>query len=136
MEADKDSELPKAEGDLAKAEADVKQAERDLERAEGEVREAEHEIEEAEHHREPLVQFEDVNALQTVDFHTPWETKLNAAWNTANELLKEPRKPTDRLQTSEGADLMPYLELTLHELKERKIITSLKFQIVGPTGGA
>jgi chromosome segregation ATPase len=136
MEADKDPELVKAERDLAKAEADLRKAEQALEGAEGEVREAEHEIEEAEHHREPLVAFEDVNALQTVDFHTPWETKLNAAWKKADELLKEPRRPTDRLQTPSGADLMPYLELALRQLKERKTITALKFEIVGPTGGA
>jgi hypothetical protein len=91
---------------------------------------------EAKHHKEPLVEFEDVNAVETVDFRTPWDTKLNAAWDKAVVLLEEPRKPTDRLQTPEGTDLMPYLGLTMHELKERKIITALKFQIVGPTGGA
>ena len=50
--------------------------------------------------------------------------------------LKEPRKPDDRLQTPEGRDLMPHLELTLRELVDRKIVTALKFQIVGKTGGA
>ncbi len=90
----------------------------------------------AEHHEEPLVEFEDVNAVETVDFRTPWDTKLNAAWDEAALKLEEPRKPTDRLQTPGGVDLMPYLGLTLRELKERKIVTALKFQIVGPTGGA
>lgn len=91
---------------------------------------------EPEHHKEPRVEFEDVNAIETVDFRTPWDTKLTVAWNEAAVLLEEPRKPTDRLQTPEGVDLMPYLELTLRELEERKIVTALKFQIVGPTGGA
>lgn len=136
MDADKDPDLGKAERDLAQAEADVKRAEHDLERAKDEVADAEHEIEEAERHHEPRVEFEDVNALRTVDFRTPWDTKLAAAWTEADTLLEEPRKPTDRLQTPEGADLTPFLQLTLRELKERKIITALKFQIVGPTGGA
>jgi hypothetical protein len=77
-----------------------------------------------------------VNAIESVDFRTPWRTKLTATWNEAARLLEEPRKPTDRLQTPEGRDLMPYLELTLRELEEKKIVTALKFQIVGPTGGA
>ncbi len=87
-------------------------------------------------HEEPLVEFEDVNAVETVEFRTPWQTKLTAAWNEAARLLEEPRKPTDRLQAPDGKDLMPYLELTLRELKERKIVHALKFEIVGPTGGA
>jgi multidrug resistance efflux pump len=127
---DKDPELEKAKADLAKAG-------KDLEKAEHEIEEAREEIEEAEqHHKKPKVEFEDVNSLETVDFRTPWDTKLTAAWNEAATLLKEPRKPTDRLQTPEGRDLMPNLELTMRELEEKKIITALKFQIVGPTGGA
>ena len=82
------------------------------------------------------VEFEDVNAVDSVDFRTPLATTLNAAWDEAASLLEEPRKPTDRLQTPGGVDLMPYLALTLGELKERKIVHAFKFQIVGPTGGA
>lgn len=85
---------------------------------------------------EVKVEFEDVNAVETVDFRTSLATTLNAAWDEAATLLGEPRKPTDRLQTPGGADLMPYLGLTLRELKERKIVHAFKFQIVGPTGGA
>ena len=91
---------------------------------------------EAKHHEEAHVEFDDVNAVETVDFGTPWATKLTVVWDKAAVLLEEPRKPTDRLQTPGGVDLMPYLQLTLHELKERKIVTAFKFQIVGPTGGA
>lgn len=134
MEAGEDPELAKAERDLAAAEADAKRG--DLESADYEAKEAVHEIEEAERKHGPKVEFEDVNALKTVDFHTPWETRLDAAWTEADSLLEEPRKPDDRLQTPEGTDLMPFLPLTLRKLKERKIITALKFQIVGPTGGA
>ncbi len=42
-------------------------------------------------HEEPLVEFEDVNAVETVEFRTPWQTKLTAAWNEAAKLLEEPR---------------------------------------------
>jgi hypothetical protein len=85
---------------------------------------------------EAKVEFEDVNAVETVGFRTPLATTLNAAWEEAAGLLEEPRKPTDRLQTPGGTDLMPYLGLTLRELKQRKIVEAYKFQIVGPTGGA
>jgi hypothetical protein len=135
MDEPKQDALSKAEGDVAKAAAEVehdieelKHAERDLERAEAELAAVEH--------AEPLVAFEDVNTLESVDFRTPWHTKLTDAWTEAARLLEEPRKPTDRLQTPQGTDLMPDLQLTLRELVERKIITALKFQIVGPTGGA
>lgn len=136
MEHEKDPNLEKAEADLAKAEADLKCAEQDVERAESRIEKVGHEIEEAERHEEPKVEFEDVNALESVNFRTPWSTKLAAAWNEAAKLLEEPRKPDDRLQTPDGHDLIPYLELTLRELEEKRIVTALKFQIVGKTGGA
>jgi hypothetical protein len=85
---------------------------------------------------EPHVEFEDVNSLEKAEFRTPWSTKLTDAWNEAARLLEEPRKPNDHLQTPDGKDLTPYLELTLRELKERKIVHALKFEIAGPTGGA
>ena len=84
---------------------------------------------------EVKVEFEDVNSVETVDFRTSPETKLNEAWDDAAQKLGEPRKPNDRLQTPAGTDLMPYLALTLHELRERKIVHAFQFQIVGPTGG-
>jgi len=137
MEDHKEGGLEKAEAELEKAEARLKRDIADEIEAESEIEKAKHKIlEEEEKRREPLVEFEDVNSLEKVDFRAPWQTKLNAAWNEAATLLKEPRKATDRLQTPEGKDLMPYLELTLWELEERKIVTALKFQIVGPTGGA
>ena len=88
------------------------------------------------HHQEAHVFFEDVNAIESVKFDTAWTTTLNATWDEAARLLEEPRKPQDRLQTPGGKDLMPYLGLTLRELEERKIVHALRFQIVGPTGGA
>ena len=120
--------------DLEKAEADLDTALKDLKKAEHEIKEAEEEIEKAK--KEPLVEFEDVNSLETVTFHTPWHTTLTAAWDEAARLLEEPRKPDDRLQSHAGTDLMPYLALTLRDLIDRKIVKALRFQIVGPTGGA
>ena len=133
-----DDDPKKAEADLKAAEAEINEAMAELKHAEADLERAERHLEEAEHHhpKEPKVEFEDVNSLETVDFRTPWHTHLTAAWDKAANLLEEPRKPTDRLQTPEGKDLMPYLNLTLRELEERKIVHALKFQIVGPTGGA
>lgn len=126
--------------ELQKAEAEVKEALEEVKHATADLERAEHDLEEAEkrehHETEPLVFFEDVNTLETAEFRTPWHTKLTAAWDEAAKLMKEPRKPNDHLQTPEGKDLTPYLDLTLRELEEKKIVTALKFQIVGPTGGA
>lgn len=118
---------------------DTRKPKRDSERNDEHRESATAEMEGAEHenqHHEPEVVFEDVNALDTVAFHTPWDTKLTAAWDEAARLLEEPRTSQDRLQTPEGKDLMPDLQLTLRQLEERKIVKALKFQIVGPTGGA
>ena len=128
------NEIDAENPDLEKAEADLDQGLKDLKKAEHEIEEAKEEIEEAK--KEPLVEFEDVNSLETVTFHTPWHTTLTAAWDEAAHLLEEPRKPDDRLQSHAGTDLMPYLALTLRELIDKKIVKALKFQIVGPTGGA
>lgn len=132
-EKDAPADLKAAEAEVKEALAEVKKAEADLERAEKHLEEAEHEENEK---KDPKVFFEDMNSLESVKFRTPLHTKLTEAWDEAVKLLKEPRRPTDRLQTPEGTDLMPYLGLTLRELEERKIVTALKFQIVGPTGGA
>ncbi|MFB6465012.1 hypothetical protein [Bradyrhizobium tunisiense] len=120
--------------DLEKAEADLDKGLKDLKQAEHEIEEAKEEIDKAK--KEPLVEFEDVNSLDTATFHTPWHTTLTSAWDEAVNLLEEPRKPTDRLQSHSGTDLTPYLGLTLRELIDKKIVKALKFQIVGPTGGA
>src|SRR5260370_25160640 len=113
------NEIDAENPDLEKAEAALDKGLKDLKKAEHE--EAKEEIEEAK--KEPLVEFEDVNSLETATFHTPWHTTLTAAWDEATRLLKEPRKPDDRLQSPAGTDLMPYLALTLRELIDKKIVT-------------
>ena len=57
------------------------------------------------------MEFEDVNSTETTEFHAAWTAKLTAAWDEAAELLGEPRQPSDRLQTPEGRDLMPYTRI-------------------------
>ncbi len=80
--------------------------------------------------------FEHVNSLKEVKVHAQKNETLNELWEKASTELQEPRKPDDRLQTSEGKDVMPYLALTLHDLREQQGIKARKFEIVGPTGGA
>lgn len=87
-------------------------------------------------HGGQAVIFEHVNSLKEVKIHAAKELTLNDLWNEAYVELKEPRRPDDRLQTDDGKDLMPYLGLTLHQLREENGIKTRKFEILGPTGGA
>ena len=84
----------------------------------------------------PQVEFEHVNSLETVKFKADWDTPLKALWEEAYGLLEEPHRAEDRLQDAHGSDLMPYLDLTLRVLRDRKLIRGHHFQIIGPTGGA
>jgi hypothetical protein len=135
-------ELVQAEKALSEAVAGIEGVRAELIRSEHKVEEAIKYVHEAEGHthhhcpEEPLVVFEDVNESENVEFRTPWATKLTSAWDEAATLLDTPRTPKERLLTPEGTDLAGYLELTLRELQERKIVCVLKFLIVGPTGGA
>lgn len=82
------------------------------------------------------VTFEHVNSLQEVQLHASKDETLRQLWEDAYVKLGEPHRPDDRLQTDDGRDLMPFLGLTLRQLREEQQINSHKFQIVGPTGGA
>lgn len=82
------------------------------------------------------VTFEHVNSLKEVKVHAGKNETLAQLWDEAYQELKEPRRPDDRLQTDEGRDVMPFLSLTLRELREKQGIKTRKFEIVGPTGGA
>jgi hypothetical protein len=84
----------------------------------------------------PKVEFEHVGTSRDVEFHASEDETLQQLWDKAVDLLQETRGPQDRLQSFKGTDLMPYLNLTLAQLKDEKIIDARKFQIVGPTGGA
>lgn len=84
----------------------------------------------------PVVEFEHVASIQTVDFHANWNDLLLHIWDIAYSKLKEEKRPEDKLQTVDGVDVMPYLNMTLRHLHDKKIAKGFKFQIVGPTGGA
>jgi hypothetical protein len=87
-------------------------------------------------HGGQAVTFEHVNSLKEVTIHAQKNETLNELWNKAYSELDEPRRDGDRLQTDAGKDVMPYLALTLHQLREEAGINTHKFEIVGPTGGA
>lgn len=87
-------------------------------------------------HGGEAVTFEHVNSLKEVKIHAGKDETLTQLWDRAYVELTEPRRPEDRLQTDDGKDVMPYLALTLHQLRKEQGIKTHKFEIVGPTGGA
>jgi hypothetical protein len=90
----------------------------------------------ADEHGKKIVRFEHVNSLNEVKVVANDHDTLSMLWEVAYGELKEPHRPDDRLQTDDGADLTPYLGLTLTQLRDQQGIKSHKFEIVGPTGGA
>ena len=88
------------------------------------------------HAQHPLVHFNHVNSMQTVDFRVDSTHTLRMAWKRAYLELKEPHRQDDRLQTEDGADMTPHLDLTLEELRKRHLAQGFHFEIVGRTGGA
>lgn len=91
---------------------------------------------EQQDHGNPSVEFVYLNSNAEVKFHTNWNDKLLDVWNVAYDKLKEAKKPTDQLECQTGESLMAHLQLTLQELRERKICQARKFQIRSETGGA
>lgn len=87
-------------------------------------------------HGGEAVTFEHVNSLKEVKIHAGKSETLTQLWDRAYTELKEPRRPDDRMQTDDGKDVMPYLALTLHQLRKEQGIKTHKFEIIGPTGGA
>ena len=87
-------------------------------------------------HGGQAVIFEHVNSLKEAKIHAAKDLTLNDLWNEAYVELNEPRRPDDRLQTDDGRDLLPYLGLTLRQLRDETGIKTRKFEILGPTGGA
>src|ERR1700730_14027772 len=76
------------------------------------------------------VTFEHVNSLQEVKVHAANSATLRQLWEEAYSKLGEPHRPEDRLQTDDARDLMPFLDLTLRQLRDEHGIKSHKFQIV------
>jgi len=84
----------------------------------------------------PKLTFEHVASVQDVKFKAAWTSTLQAAWDKAYKKLDEVKRADDRLQTDDGADMMPFLGKTIRQLFDDKHTKSHKFQIVGATGGA
>ena len=84
----------------------------------------------------PKLHFDHVASVQEVSFRVSWNDTLQAAWDQAYRKLGEDKRPDDRLQTDDGADMMPFLGESMRQLFDDKHTKSHKFQIVGPTGGA
>lgn len=84
------------------------------------------------------VRVEHLASLQEVQLDAKWTDTVQQVWDAAlaPDKLNEPRRPGDKLQTSDGVDVMPYLTLTLRQLRDEHGIKSHKFEIVGDTGGA
>lgn len=82
------------------------------------------------------VTFAHVNSLKDVTVHAGKNQTLDELWNEATKEIQEPRRETDRLQAADGTDVMPYLSLTLRQLREQTGIKTRSFEIFGPTGGA
>jgi hypothetical protein len=67
-----------------------------------------------------------------------WSSGATVAktWDEAYLELKEGRRDGDTFRCADGTDLMPLLNLTLNELRERKVCQGEHFEIRGPSGGA
>jgi len=101
-----------------------------------------HDVHEADHQQKDhdqhqiAVEFYHVASLQDVKFKANEDWTLQHTWNKAYEELHEERRADDHLQTADGKDVTPYLDMTLKHLYDHHILKEHKFQIVGPTGGA
>lgn len=72
-------------------------------------------------------------------FEVSWTTTLQAVWDASYGKFNpaEHKDADDKFQCQHaGADLTPYLGLTLRQTQEQHICPARKYQIVGGTGGA
>ena len=85
----------------------------------------------------PLIRVLYTNTSRSVEFHSSWDSTLQAVWDEAYIKLGEQRKAKDELSCEkEGTSLMSYLSLTLAELRDKHICPDRHFQISGDSGGA
>lgn len=137
QEDSKKDPLEAAEQDLEKAEAHLKQARAEEGTAEREIAEAVDEIREAE--REFVtVHVVHVNEVEHASFKEKRTATLQQVWDKSYHELEIPRSPKDIFQTGgeHPKSLMNYLNLTLQQAREDKIIDDYRFGIVSETGGA
>lgn len=89
-----------------------------------------------DHEGQPIVEFVYLNTNAEVKFHARWSDTLAQVWEQSYVELKESRRQADELQCQDGNSLMDSLNLSLAELRDRKICQNRKFQIKSETGGA
>ena len=80
-----------------------------------------------------------VRSLVTNDkktFPGSLDATVGKTWEQAYTELRETRRDGDTFRCADGTDLMPLLEVTLRELRERKVCHGEQFEIRGPSGGA
>ena len=123
---------------LKEAEVHLEMARAEEAKAERDVKEAIHEIEEASRHDEVEVHVVHVNELEKAAFKEKVKTTLQQVWDKSYMELRLERKPKDLFQTA-GAQPKPltgYLQLTLEQAREQKVIGNFHFGIASETGGA
>jgi hypothetical protein len=130
--------LDEAVEHLKEAEVHLEMARAEEAKAERDVKEAIQEIEEASRHDEVEVHVVHVNELEKATFKEKVKTTLQQVWDKSYMELRLERKPKDVFQTA-GAQPKPltgYLQLTLEQAREQKVIGNFHFGIASETGGA
>ncbi len=89
-----------------------------------------------EPHGEPEVEVIYLNTNEDAKFHEAWSRTAQQVWDDAYDKLGEQKKTGDQFETQDGKSLMPYLSLTLSQLRDQHISANRKFQIKCETGGA
>lgn len=128
-----------AEGHLEIAEAELKAGESAEHQAEHEIAVAIQEVEEAERDRETVVvHVIHVNEVEKASFREKLTATLRQLWDKSYSELGIPRKPKDVFQTggNHPKSLMNYLDLTLQQAHEQRVIENYHFGIASETGGA
>jgi hypothetical protein len=85
---------------------------------------------------QPVVEFLYLKTNDDAKFHVSWSAKLGEVWDLAYAELKEAKLATDQLECQSGATLMDQLQLTMADLRDKKVCQGRKFQIRSETGGA
>jgi phenylalanyl-tRNA synthetase alpha subunit len=130
--------LDEAVEHLKEAEVHLEEAREEEAKAERDIKEAIHEIEEASRHDEVEVHVVHVNELEKAAFKEKLKATLEQVWDKSYKELKLAPKPKDVFQTA-GAQPKPltgYLQFTLEQAREKKVIESFHFGIASATGGA
>jgi hypothetical protein len=131
--------LDEAAEHLKDAEVRLEHAREDEAKADHDIKVAIKEIEEAEHkHKDVEVHVMHVNEVEKASFKEPISATLRQVWDKSYIELKIARKPKDIFQTGgpKPKPLMSFLELSLEQARDQKVIDDFHFGIASETGGA